>query len=176
VSVSATKEHHVSGPQDYNQWVIPAGVLITITLWIAVVVLLATDKDPALTTDEVALFGAAQIATISSVLYAKEYAIHRSAAADHQLLRVELASCEERTREQIEELRAIAMEFRGRAVVAAGETRSELERLRDRQTASFEELAKLVADIRQLYWQNLADGITNGADVGGTTVPFRRRH
>jgi len=147
-------DQHIRKPLGINRWLIPFGVMATITLWVTTAVLIGTDTDPGITTIEMAIFAGTSIATMTTVVRGLQYVLHKSMADDHQMIR-----------DDVEDLRGIVLELRARLVVAASETRALLEQISAKQNR-----------LAELYWQNLADEVSADAKPNGSVVPFGRRH
>lgn len=156
-----TRELASRRPRDFDRWVIPFGVLVSIALVVAAIVILVTDRDPAISTIELAVFTGASMAAVTCVVYARDYVLQRANAADHRALRDEVRADRTAIDQQFEELRGLILELRSRAVTASGETRTLLEQISTKQT-----------DQNHLVWQSIAEHL---GGEGGSTVPFRRR-
>lgn len=121
------QQPRVNRPGNANYWLIPAAVLGSIALWVAVGAVLARDTNPTVSTTELVLLIAAGVVTISTVLVAKEYLIHKAMSDDHAAIREDVA------------------DLRAQLVVIGAENRALLEQI------------SLKGDkLKELYWEDFA--------------------
>lgn len=138
--------------RDYARWAIPFAVLSTATLWAAGVVLLATDRDPTISTAELAVFSLTSMATATTILCVR-----------HHLLQRDITSRCAAIRDDVAETRAMIIEHRARLVVAAAEGRELLN-----------QMSATLAEIKALYWQDLAEDLKSQG-TNGSAIPISRR-
>lgn len=133
-------------PGDINYWAIPGVVLISTSLWLAVLITLKLDHDPAVSTTELALFIGTGVGTVSTVFVVREYLIHKAVSANHAAILQEVA------------------DLRDAHVVAAAEQRSLIEQIS----------AKIKPALDAAYWHGYASGIRDNSGAEGDVVPLRR--
>lgn len=148
---AAGERRQLDKPRDFNHWVIPAACIATAILWILSAINVAEDKPgPHTLTQNLLVIGTWAMTSLT-ILYIKDYVLHRAMSRDHAALHAE-----------IEELRALVLEARGRLIVAASENRTLLEQISTKQDL-----------MAQLYWENFANEALGKAS-GAAVLPFSR--
>jgi hypothetical protein len=147
-----TRSHKLSKPRDINYWLIPTAALITAALWAASAANIATDDGSPNSFVDGLLVGTTCISTAITILYCKDYLLHRAMTQDHAHLQA-----------QMERLHGEYLDLRARTVVAAAE-----------QRAMLEQISVKLNRLGELYWQNYAGELVDKAS-GGNVLPFGPR-